>query len=531
MSDAPARAPAAPSPASSHVRPEARPYVLAATILASAMGFIDSSVVVVALPAIQQDFGAAMAQLQWTLSGYTLMMGALVLTGGALGDRYGRRRIFDLGVLLFALASIACALAPSVESLIVARLAQGLGAALLTPGSLSILAASFPREIRGKAFGTWAGAAAITTAAGPLVGGWMIDNLSWRAIFYINVPLSAVVLWLSWRTIPESRDLNSAKRLDVWGAGLAVLGFGLLTYGLIASGERGFLHLGSGGVLLAGLAAIVVFLAVEASLRQPMMPLHLFRSADFSGVNALTVFLYFALGGALFLLPFNLIQIHGYSATAAGAAFLPFALLIGVLSRFAGTLIQRLGARRLLTAGPLVAGCGFLAHALVGTEGSYWTTFFPGMVLMGLGMACVVTPLTTTVMNAVDDRYAGLASGISNAAARVASLLAVAVLGTLAVLLFEPALAERLAARDLPAELSEGVLARATELAGLTAPAEATPAEARAVRGAVEEAFVSAFRAAMLTIAGLAVLAATLAWFTISDRPISDRPAPQEPRR
>jgi EmrB/QacA subfamily drug resistance transporter len=493
--------------------------VLAATILASSMGFIDSSVVVVALPAIQQDFGAAMAQLQWTLSGYTLMMGALVLTGGALGDRYGRRRVFDLGILLFALASVACAAAPTAETLIFARVVQGVGAALLTPGSLSILAASFPREIRGKAFGTWAGAAAITTAAGPLVGGWMIDHWSWRAIFGINVPLSAVVLVLSWRYIPESRDLDSAKRLDAWGAVLAVLGFGLLTWGLIASGERGFLHLLSGGMLLAGLGVLAVFLALEANLRQPMMPLHLFRSSDFSGVNALSVFLYFALGGALFLLPFNLIQVQGYSATAAGAAFLPFALLIGTLSRFAGTLIGRFGARRLLTVGPLIAGGGFLAHSLAGIGGSYWTTFFPGMVLMGLGMACCVTPLTTTVMNAVEDRYAGLASGISNAAARVASLLAVAVLGALAVLLFEPALARALAGLDLGPEMRAAILAEAENLAGLKPPAALAPGRSQAVEAAVDRAFVEAFSTAMRLIAGLALVAAAVAWLTISDRP------------
>lgn len=520
MTDAPASAVRLPAPeAAAHCSVQARPYVLAATILASAMSFIDSSVVVVALPAIQAEFGAAMAQLQWTLSGYTLMMGALVLTGGALGDRYGRRRMFNLGVVLFALASIACGLAPTAEWLIAGRIAQGVGSALLTPGSLSIISASFPREIRGKAFGTWAGAAAITTAAGPLVGGWMIDNLSWRAIFYINIPLSVVVLAISWRCIPESRDLASAKRLDGWGAGLAVLGFGLLTYGLIASGERGFLQPASGGLLLLGLLVLVAFVAVEANRRAPMMPLHLFRSSDFSGVNALTVFLYFALGGALFLLPFNLIQVQGYSATAAGAAFLPFALLIGVLSRYAGTLIARIGTRRLLTIGPLVAGCGFVAHSLPGVGGSYWTTFFPGMVLMGLGMAACVTPLTTTVMNAVDDRYAGLASGISNAAARVASLLAVSVLGAVAVLLFEPALAARLAALELPSGVPAGLLAEADALAGLRVPAELPPAQADAVQAAIHAAFLKAFRSAMLAVAAMAVLAAAVAWFSISPQP------------
>jgi EmrB/QacA subfamily drug resistance transporter len=491
--------------------------VLAATILASAMSFIDSSVVVVALPSIQAEFGSAMAQLQWTLTGYTLMMGSLVLTGGALGDRYGRRRIFDLGVVLFALASVACALAPSAEALIAGRMLQGLGGALLTPGSLSILSASFPRELRGRAFGTWAGAAAITTAAGPLVGGWMIDHLSWRAIFYINIPLSLAVLLISWRCIPESRDLDSAKRLDWWGASLAVLGFGLLTYGLIASGERGFLHLSSGGLLLAGAAVLAAFLAVEANLRTPMMPLRLFRSRTFAGVNSLTVVLYFALGGGLFLLPFNLIQVQGYSATQAGAAFLPFALLIGTLSRFAGSLIERFGARRMLAVGPLLVCAGFVCHSLPGIGGPYWTTFFPGMVLMGLGMACCVTPLTTTVMNAVDDRFVGLASGINNAAARLAGLLAVAVLGAVAVLVFVPALQAELAGLALPAAAETALLRDAASLAGLAPPPGLEPAQQAAALAAVQAAFVVAFRTVMLLIAGMALAAALVAWTTISE--------------
>ncbi len=498
--------------------PRARPFVLAATILASAMAFIDSAVVVVALPAVQAEFGAPMAQLQWTLTGYTLMMGALVLTGGALGDRYGRRWLFSLGVGLFALASLACALAPSAGALVAARVLQGLGGALLTPASLAILSAAFPRAERGRAFGTWAGAAAITTAAGPLLGGWMIDHLSWRAIFLINLPLCLVVLGLAWRFVPESRDPASPRRLDAWGAGLAVLAFGLLTYGLIAFGERGLAHWDSGGLLLAGVAGLLAFLAVEAGRRGAMMPLHLFRQRDFAGVNALTLFLYFALGGALFLLPFNLIQVQGYSATAAGAAFLPFALLIGTLSRFAGGLIGRFGARRLLTAGPLIAGTGYALLALPGVGGSYWTGFFPPMLLIGLGMAACVAPLTTTVMNAVEDRYAGLASGISNAAARIASLLAVAAVGALALRVFAPTLQAELSALALPAETQARILARAGDLAGLALPPELSAAQTAEARAAVQTAFLAAFRTAVLALAGVAALAALVAHLTLSQR-------------
>ncbi|WP_375596365.1 MFS transporter [Algihabitans albus] len=520
MTEACAGAAARPMPTGeAHCAERARPYVLTATILASAMSFIDGSVVIVALPIMQQEFGAGMAQLQWILTGYTLMMGSLVLTGGALGDRFGRRRMFDLGVAIFALTSVACALAPDAETLIAARAAQGVGGALLTPGSLAIISASFPRELRGRAFGTWAGAAAITTAAGPLVGGWMIDNLSWRAIFYINVPLSLAVLVISWRCIPESRDLEAARRLDGWGAVLAVLGLGLMTYGLIAVGEQGFAALQSGGILLAGLATLAVFLAVEANRSNAMMPLHLFRSSDFSGANGLTLFLYFALGGALFLLPFNLIQVQGYSATEAGAAFLPFALLIGLLSRYSGTLVGRFGSRRLLTLGPLIAGAGYALLAVPGQGGSYWTTFFPAMVLMGLGMAACVSPLTTTVMNAVEDRHAGLASGINNAAARVASLLAVAIVGAVAVLLFEPALQAELSALALPPDIQGDLLNRAGELAGLSLPEGLAPAQSAAAEAAIHRAFLEAFRIAMLAIAAMAVLAAVVAHLTISHEP------------
>jgi EmrB/QacA subfamily drug resistance transporter len=498
----------------------ARPYVLATAVLGSSMAFIDGTVLNVALPAIQRGLGSSVAELQWVVNAYMLLLGSLLLIGGAAGDRFGRRRVFAHGVVLFALVSAACGLAPDSTTLIVARGLQGVGAALLVPGSLALVSANFPKDVRGRAIGTWAGFAALTTAAGPLVGGWMIDILSWRSIFFLNLPVAAAALVLAARFVPESRDPQAASSpLDWPGAVLAVLAFAASTFGFTAAGGQGFAAPAALGGLVSAAILLALFLLREVLAEAPMMPLGLFRSRTFSGANLLTLLLYFALSGALFLLPFNLIQVHGYSALGVGAAFLPFTAIMGVMSRWAGGLGERFGARWPLILGPLLTAGGFAALALPGTSGSYWTTFFPAMVVLGIGMTISVAPLTATVMNAVDERHAGTASGINNAASRIAGLFAVAAVGALAFGLFESALAERVAGLELPDATRTTLLEQSRAGFSLELPATLDGEIAAAVRAALESSFVESFRTMMLAMAAAAALSAVVAAIMIRGRP------------
>ena len=491
----------------------ARPWVLATTILGSAMAFIDGSVVNVALPAIQSDLKASIEGAQWVVNGYMLMLGALTLIGGAAADRFGRRRVFASGVVLFTVASVACGLAPNASALIAARLLQGVGGALLVPSSLAIISAAFPEHVRGKAIGTWAGFSALTTALGPVLGGVLIDAVSWRAIFFINVPLAAVTLAIAFARVPESRDGAADAPLDWRGAVLATVGLAALAYGLTAASQRGWGDVGVVAALMASVLALAAFVWWEARARAPMLPLGLFRSPLFTGANLLTLLLYFALGGMFFFLPFDLIHVQGYSATLAGAAFLPFTLIMGTLSRWSGGLIDRTGAKLPLIVGPVIAAAGFALLALPGMGGSYWTTFFPAMVVLGFGMAITAAPLTTVVMDSVDDRHAGTASGVNNAVARIAGTLAVAVLGTLAVPLFATALAARLDSLRIPPDVRAALMAQAARLVEAQGPSVAEPTR-RLLEQAVTGAFVHTFRLVMLVCAALALASALCAALT-----------------
>jgi EmrB/QacA subfamily drug resistance transporter len=518
---------AAGRPAAS-CKESAEPWILAATILGSSMVFIDGTVVNVALPALQANLDATVVDVQWIVESYALFLAALLLVGGALGDRFGRRRIFSLGVALFALASAWCGLAPDVNQLIVARAVQGIGGALLVPGSLAILSASFGKEKRGQAIGTWSGFTAITAAVGPVLGGWLIEHVSWRAIFFINVPLAAAVLALAFWQVPESRDEDGAGSLDWPGAALATLSLGAIVYGLIESSQRGFGHPRVLTALAGGALSFAAFLLIEKGRRNPMLPLTLFRSRDFSGANLLTLFLYTALSGTLFFLPLNLIQVQGYTATAAGAAMLPFILILFVLSRWSGGLVKRYGARVPLVIGPAITALGFTLFVRPGVGGSYWTTFFPAVVVLGLGMAVSVAPLTTTVMNAVEAKRAGIASGINNAVSRTAGLLAIAVLGLVMLHVFNRSLDRRLSGLNLPASTHSALDKERVKLGAAEAPAAADPRTREVLRRAFADSFVDGFRRVMLIAAALALLSSLVAWLLISGargRPIRARAA------
>lgn len=492
----------------------AGPWVLAATILGSGMAFLDGTAVNVSLPALQKGLGASVSEVQWVVEAYALFLSALLLVGGALGDRFGRRRVFLIGVAGFALASAGCGLSAGIGPLIAARAAQGAAAALLMPGSLAILSSAFEPERRGRAIGTWSGFGSITAAAGPLLGGWLTDHFSWRWIFALNLPLALAVIVIALRHVPESRD-HQAGALDPAGVALATLGLGGVTFGLIEAPRLGWAAPPVAAALVGGVAALAAFLAVEARVASPMMPLTLFRSRAFAGANLLTLWLYAALGGALFFLPFDLIQVRGYSATQAGGALLPFVLLMFFLSRWSGGLVERHGARKPLVAGPLIAAAGFALFAVPDLEGSYWTAVFPAVVVLGLGMAVTVAPLTTTVMGAVDERHAGIGSGINNAVARGAGLIAVAALGLVMLGLFSRALDARLEPLDLPPEAHRALAVGRNRLAAVEIPAALSAGQKAAVRAAVDRSFLAGFRGVMLAAAALALLAAASAWKTI----------------
>ncbi len=493
----------------------ARPWVLATTILASSMVFIDGTVVNVALPALQKEFGATAAQVQWVVEIYALFLASLLLAGGSAGDRFGRRRIFTLGVTLFGIASAWCAIVGSIEQLLVARAMQGIGGALLVPGSLALISASFPEDVRGKAIGTWSGWTAITAALGPVIGGALIEHWSWRYAFLLNIPFAAVVLALSFRFIPESGRNRVAARPDWSGAALASAGLGASVFGLIESSSSGWNDIRVIGALLFAVITLAGFIRLEKRHPAPMLPLRLFRSLDFSGANLLTLLLYAALGGSLYFLPLNLIQVQGYSAAAAGAALLPFILTMFVLSRWSGGLVDRYGAKRPLVLGPAVAALGFALMAVPGIGGSYWSTFFPAVLVLGLGMAICVAPLTTTVMNAFDTGLAGAASGINNAVSRIAAVLAIAVFGVVMSIAFRHALSEATAGIPVKPSVMQQVMAQQNKLAAIEIPEQALASEKEAIRTAVSNSFVHGFRWVMLLSALLALASSISAWWLI----------------
>lgn len=496
-------------------------WALAATVIGSGMAFINGSVVNVALPAIQSSLEASVADMQWVVSIYTFILGTLILTGGSAGDYYGRKRVFGFGVFIFLLSTVWCGLAPDVFQLIVARGGQAIGGAMMIPGSLAIITDLYEQEQRGKAIGTWSGFTALATAAGPLLGGILVDQFSWRYIFLISVPMAVAALVILYWRVPESKAADKSGQPDWKGALLATFGLGMICYSLIEASEFGVFNPVFISSMVAGILVFGAFIWVEKNIDNPMVRLEMFRSRSFSGANLVTMFLYFSLAGVFFLLPFNLIQIQGYSATAAGAAFIPFPLLVGGLSRWSGGMIVRFGARPMLVAGPLITSIGFLLLGIYGTGSSYWICFFPGISLMGLGVAISFAPLNTTVMSSVDRKDAGTASGVNKAVARLSGMLSVALLGALAISLFGHELLQMMQQNNIPEGIQQKMMSQKADLATVSIPESATPAIKTILEQNIQKSFLSSFQMVMYTSAGLILMGAVSAASLVTYKPES----------
>ena len=492
-------------------------WTLISTILASSMVFIDFSALNVALPAIQSDLNISGKSLLWIINAYSIFLSSLLLIGGSLGDIYGRKKIFIIGIILFSISSFLCGISTGRLMLILSRASQGIGGALMVPESLAIIAAVIPQERRGKAYGTWSTFSALTTIIGPVLGGWLAGLGLWRIIFFINIPLAIITVIVLIVKVPENRD-ESAGKIDFTGAVLATLGLAGITYGFLEASDNGFGNLKIIAALILGLSSLVAFILVEKRSSHPMMPLSLFRSKTFSGVNALTLFMYAALSAALFFFPLNLIQVQGYPEEKAGLAILPFAILISGISRFSGKFSDKFGARKPLIIGPLIAGTGLFLLTFKGiTTGpsEYWATYFPGIVLLGIGMGIVVAPLTAAVMASVGERHSGIASGVNNTVARTAGLLAVAVLGTFMIISFKHNLKQNIFDLKISNDKKVELIQNSNKLAETEPPRGLSESERSLISLDIKKSFVTSFDLVIVISVILSWLSSIVAYFTI----------------
>lgn len=503
------------------LRSTAGRWVVTSSILASAMAFIDGTALNVALPSLQRSLHASGAELFWVLNAYMLMLAALILLGGTLGDRLGRRRIFMTGILIFIAGSAACGLAGTVTALIIFRIVQGIGGALMIPGSLSLISSAIEESERGKAIGTWSSVTTLVTIGGPILGGALADAGLWRYIFFINIPIGVITLLCLWWKVAEQETPADAPPQDYHGAVLIVGGLALLNFGFLRVPVSGFGSLPAYGSILAGIALLAAFIIAERRSRHPMLPLYLFKNRTFTGANLLTFFLYAGLSGSMLFLSLNMVQMQGYSQLESGLSFLPFTLLMVFLARLAGSLADKHGPRWFLIIGPFLAGTGMLLMSLVGqTTGpsAYWSTFFPGIMVLGMGMTITVAPLTATVMGCVGSQLSGTASGVNNAITRIAGVFAVAVFGALAVLFFSGAMQPSLQELPLTAAQKTAVMAQTANLGDAVAPRGLPPAQQQQIVQLYHQHFISAYGKIMAMCGGLGWLGSLMAWIFIKSQ-------------
>ena len=501
-------------------------WLMVATILASSMAFIDGTALNVVLPSLQKNLDATGAGLFWILNAYLLMLAALMLIGGSLGDKLGRKKIFMVGILIFIAGSVACGFALNVLFLIVFRIMQGIGGALMIPGSLSLISSSIQEKERGKAIGTWSAFTTVVTVAGPILGGALADAGLWRYIFFINVPIGLTSLLILWVKVKEKKNLDSGRVLDLPGAFSIALSLAFLTYGFLRIPAIGFYNVQVYSTLAAGLVLFAVFISIENNSKHPMTPLLLFKNRTFSGVNLLTFFLYAGLGAGMLFLSLNLVQVQGYSQLQSGLTFLPFTILMVSIARFAGSLADKYGPRLFLVVGPATAGTGLLLLSFIRqTVGphDYWTTFFPGILVFGLGMSFTVAPLTATVMGSVSDHFSGTASGINNAVTRISTVFANAVFGSLAILFFSAALQQQIKHLPLSQEDKKAVMTQAMYLGNAKAPQVINSDVKDAVIKSYHLSFIYSYAVILRLSATLSYLGALLSFIFIKNNAVKNK--------
>ncbi|QGJ68970.1 Multidrug resistance protein Stp [Planctomycetales bacterium 10988] len=490
-------------------------WTVLTTVLGSGLAFIEGSAVNLAVPALQETFGGDVLGPQWVIESYALVLAACMLLGGALCDRWGTRRVFGWGVAIFAAASLWCGIAGSLTNLVIARALQGLGGALLMPGSLALLGNVIARERRGKAIGIWSAFSAVSLGLGLVAGGWLIDNAGWRAIFLINVPPALFILWILRSSVPADKIDPDHDKVDWIGAITATLALTLLTYGIIESSRLGWKDPQVIFSLLGCLPLFVFFFFWESRTRDPMLPLALFQDRNFTGANLLTLLIYSSLGASLLFMPMNFLQIQHYTATQAGLAILPFVFIMAFVSQYIGKIVDKVGARILLTVGPTIAGLGYFLLVIPGTDAHYWRDLFPAIFLQGIGMSMTVTPLVTTVLSAAPTSELGIASGINNAASRLAMVLSVAIAGPIAIAVFGMDLQKDLEKIGVSETIKQEILEKQTDLAAIELPTDLPESQAEAVNATIADAFIASFRAIMILSGGIAILGVVLAYFMI----------------